>query len=174
MKPPSPHRNTQNANNVANPLSAPSVVEPAPPNIGSSLDGKLTNGKSDMDISQSKTATTLQLSPEEFEKRIDFERSLHAVLPGINRTNDFMAKKFELNKYDSEVTTQKVQPKAAKIVDNYPIGEPHEPSNSIAEQPDIGAYSDVYTNFIDVGQQPPRNNGSMYSFEIQFDFVSWK
>lgn len=119
-----------------------------------------------MDISQSKTATTLQLSPEEFEKRIDFEKSLHAVLPGINRTNDFMAKKSDLNKYDSEVTTQKVQLKAAKIVDSYPIGEPHEPSNSIAEQPDIGAYSDVYTNFIDVGQQPPRNNSSMYCFEF--------
>lgn len=114
-----------------------------------------------MEAIQTKTTTTHQLSPEEQEKYIDYQKSLHAVLPSFNRPNDTAVKrKPELNKYESDTTTQKVQPKTEKPVGSYPMGEPHETSNSIAE-PD-NAYSDVYTNFIDDGQQLPRNNGSTY------------
>lgn len=115
-----------------------------------------------MDAIQTKTTTAHQLSLEEQEKHIDYQKSLHAVLPSFNRPNDTAVKraKMELNKYD-EATTQKVLLKTEKPVGSYPIGEPHETSNSIAEQPD-NAYSDVYTNFIDDGQQLPRNNGSTY------------
>lgn len=116
-----------------------------------------------MEAIQTKTTTTHHLSLEEQEKHIDYQKSLHAVLPSFNRPNDTAVKrtKMELNKHDSETTTQKVQPKTEKPVGSYPIGEPHETSNSIAEQPD-NAYSDVYTNFIDDGQQLPSNNGSTY------------
>lgn len=115
-----------------------------------------------MDAIQTKTTTVHQLQLEEQEKYIDYQKSLHAVLPSFNRPNDTVDKrKMELNKYESGVTTPKVQMKTEKPVGSYPIGEPHETSNSIAEQPD-NADSDVYTNFIDDGQQLPRNNGSTY------------
>lgn len=92
---------------------------------------------------QSKTTTPLQLTPEE----VDFEKNL----PNTNRTNDIIGKqaKLSLNKYDNEVTTEKVQLKE-KNVESYQIKS--EVSNE--------GLSDVDTNIIDVGQQPPRNNSA--------------
>lgn len=58
-------------------------------------------------------------------------------------------------------TTEKLQLKAEKIVDNYAVvSEPHESNNAIGDN----IFSDVDTNFIDVGQQAPRNNSSRFQF----------
>lgn len=121
-------------------------MELGPPNAGSHSGGKSNNGKLEAD-SQSKTTTPLQLTPEE----VDFEKAI----PITNRTNEIIGKqaKLSLNKYDNEVTTEKVQLKE-KIGESYQIiAEPHEVSNSIGE-----GLTDVDTNIIDVGQQPSRNN----------------
>lgn len=162
LPPQSPtNHNTQNTSLIVSAVSSQSVVELAPPNVGpSSLDAKLNNDKLDVD-GQSKTTIAQHILPEGIEKHSDFEKSLHAILPSMNTTNISKQAKLAIGKYNNDVTTEKIQLKAEKIVDNYPSIQ-HETSNSIAEQPDNG-FSEVDTNFIDVGHnQPPRNNGSTY------------
>lgn len=134
----SAHHNTQNGSNAQQ-----QSVDLGPPNAGSHSGGiKSNNVKLDVD-GQSKTTTTLQITPEE----VDFEKNL----PNTNRTNDIIGKqaKLSLNKYDNEVTTEKLQLKE-KNVESYQIKS--EVSNE--------GLSDVDTNIIDVGQQPPRNNST--------------
>lgn len=130
-----------------------------PPNAGSHSAGVIKSNNVKLDVDgQLKTTTTLQLTPEE----VDFEKNL----PNTNRTNDIIGKqaKLSLNKYDNEVTTEKVQLKE-KIGESYQIkSEPHEVSNSIGE-----GLTDVDTNIIDVGQQPLRNN-STYILNL---IISW-
>lgn len=133
------HHNTQNISNAQQQQPSISIVELGPPNAGSHSDGKF-----DVD-NQSKTTTPLQMTPEE----VDYERNL----PNTNQTNEIPGKspKLSLNKYDNEVTTEKVSPKG-KIGESYQV-LPHEVSNTLGE-----GLTDVDTNIIDVGQQPPRNN----------------
>lgn len=79
----------------------------------------------------------------------------------MNETNDktTIQAKLSLNKYTNGATTEKLQLKVEKIVDNYPVAaEPHETNNAIGDN----IFSDVDTNFIDVGQQVPRNRSSRF------------
>lgn len=153
----SAHHNTQNASNAQQ--SSLSIVELPPQNAGSYSGGKSNNGKTDTDNNQSKTTTPLQMTPEEVERQNDYDQNLQTVYSNPNATNDIIVRqtKLALDKFDNDVTTEKVQPKAEKSVDIYPsISEPHEASNTYSDS----AYSDVDTNFIDVGQQPTTRNGS--------------
>ncbi|XP_031628349.1 uncharacterized protein LOC116344084 isoform X2 [Contarinia nasturtii] len=122
------YSNTQNASNTQ--LQPDLVtVELAPPNAGSHLASQLNDSMAiDVDI-QSKTTTPLQITPEEVEMN----------LPSAKQS------KLLLNKYDNIVTTEKVQTKLDKIVENEHV---HEASNTI-----ITDESDVNNNIIDVGQQ---------------------
>lgn len=154
----STHHNTQNASNAQQ--SSLAIVELPPQNAGSYSGGKSNNGKTDLDNNnQSKTTTPLQMTPEEVDRQNDYEQNLQAIYSNTNATNDIIVRqtKLALDKFDSDVTTEKVQSKAEKSVDIYPsISEPHEASNTYSDS----AYSDVDTNFIDVGQQPTTRNGS--------------
>lgn len=112
---------------------------------------------------------------DEVEGQTNHDSEFYSEIRNINGTNDIttiQAKLSPPNKYNNEATTQKLQLKAEKIVDNYPVvAEPHEATNGIGDN----IFSDVDTNFIDVGQQVPRNSSSRFQFgrsiKLMKDFV---
>lgn len=121
-----------------------------------------------------KTIVTSQQYNSSSDEETKHENKFHSEVQSNNGTNDInsIQAKFSLNKYNNnnEATTEKLQLKAEKIVDNYPVAsEPHEANNAIGDN----IYSDVDTNFIDVGQQVPRNNSSKFQFDkrILYNFL---
>lgn len=140
------------------------MVESGPPIAGSNSDGKLNNGKFDM-VNHTKTTTTppsspsLQTTSYEIEKLLEFGNSD----PNINDTNVKQIKQLP-NKYENEVTTEKVIiPIAEKnVVANDPNTFEPDASNSNNENPS----DDITSNFID--DQPSRNNSTFYFFSSHF------
>lgn len=87
-----------------------------------------------------KTTTSLHITPEEADKHSDYEKIVHLDYSNITNNVNVGQAKLSLNKYDHEATSDKVELKAEKTVDNY----------------------DVDTNFIDIGHQP--HNSSTFLF----------
>lgn len=124
-----------------------------------------------------KTILTSQNNTSD-EETNDHENKFYSEIDNSsnnNGTNDIITiqAKLSLNKYNNDATpttattttTEKVQLKAEKIVDNYAVvSEPHESNNVIGDN----SFSDVDTNFIDIGQQAPRNSSNSSSSKFQF------
>lgn len=177
------HHNTQNISNAQQQhqqqQSALSIVEIAPLNVGSYSNGNTNDARADADDGL-KTIETSQNSTSDEEASHNHEINLESEIQKNNGTNDIITipTKLALNKHnnDATTTTEKLQLKAEKIVDNYAVvvAEPHESNNAIGDN----IFSDVDTNFIDVGHQAPRNSSSSrfqfqqltISFEFQPDF----
>lgn len=108
--------------------------------------------------------TTITAPHNASDEEIIHDNKFYSEIQSNNGTNDIITiqAKLSLNKYNNEATTEKLQLKAEKIVDNYPVvSEPHDANNAIGDN----IYSDVDTNFIDVGQQVPRNSSSKFQFD---------
>lgn len=155
------HHNTQNISNAQQQKSSLSIVELAPLNVGSS--GKLDDARSDLDDGMRTTSTSQQSTSDQVERQNNHENEFYAEIQNNNGTNDIITIQAKLPLNQHEVTTEKLQLNAEKIVDNYPVvSEPHEANNAIGDN----IFSDVDTNFIDIGQQVPRNNSSRFPFEL--------
>lgn len=163
------HQNTQNISNAQQQQqqSALSIVELAPLNVGSYSTGNTNDAKPDTDDGL-KTILTSSNNTSDGEMDNHGEQ-FYAEAQNNNGTNDVITiqAKLSLNKYNNEATetatatTEKLQLKAEKIVDNYAVvvAEPQS-NNAIGDN----NFSDVDTNFIDVGQQAPRNSSSRFQF----------
>lgn len=172
------HHNTQNiSNGQQQQQSALSIVELAPLNVGSYSSSSSNDAKPDLDYVLKTTVTSQHNTSDQVESQNVNENEFDLKIQNNNGTNDIITiqAKLSLNKQNNEATTEKLQLKAEKIVDNYPVvSEPHEANNAIGDN----IFSDVDTNFIDIGQQVPRNNSSKFQFVRSiihsFFFVSIK
>lgn len=136
-----------------------SLVEIAPLNVGSYPSDKLNDARIDADDGLITAVASLNSTSDDVENQSGHDNKFYSEIQNINGTNDIMTiqAKLPINKHKNEETTEKLQTKAKKLVDNYPVvSEPHEANNAIGDN----IFSDVDTNFIDVGQQIPRNTSS--------------
>lgn len=155
------HPNTQNISDgqqqQQQQISALSIVELAPLNVGS-----YSSVASSDDGVRTTVVSTQHNTSDEVNGQTNHENKFYSEIRNINETNDITAiqAKLSLNKYNNnDATTEKLPLKAEKIVDHYPaVAEPHEANNVIGDN----IFSDVDTNFIDIGQQAPRNRSSTF------------